>query len=540
MSDLDRLLRDSLKRAGDRYDPAASTASRERFVAFRKRRAMTRGFASVAIVAVVIGAAAVAAPWPQSDDVGGPAGPAGPASAPAGEMYVTQTIQVGDEPTDIEIDGDKLYIGHEGVGPIEILDPSQQEVTDSLGGFINAQDAEVPPFKFVEAEPKAVWTAGGGRVAILGFEDGRIPCWDLGNDEDMAEALLPDKGADKGCPSYYQQSAARGLATDLELTSDSIWVAGPDPAQADRYEIARYFREGFIRRFPDDRLEFSGVPRIEYGYDAMWVAQQFGDGGLFRVDPDTLEKERVEATDPDSSGGSPFLSMSDVSVGAGGIWAFGSSGGRSGDMSWRSTATRSPEGGPVRVDPETHKAGDHIVMPGVPDSEFGWVEASDDLGVFVMAKIGAGHSKLFRVNPATEEVIGEPLDFGPGPFALESGFRSLWIADQHGDVVHRIEIGVREEADLTFRIEEKSSGSVRATDGIVRTVRSDYSILRRAIKRAARSNEKRAVRAAELAALQAELDEIIARVGRHKEKADSRSALNRIEKLLDKAMRGLD
>ena len=525
MSDLDRLLRDSLKRAGDRYDPAASAASRERFVAFRKRRAMTRGFASVAIVAVVIGAAAVAAPWPKSDDVEGPAGPSGQPSALAGEMYVTQTIQVGAEPTDVEISDAHLYVGHKGVGPIDVVDPARHKVTDSLAGFSNAEEAHIPSFQFVEVEAGTAWTAGDGGLTSHDFGETQILC--------SANPEGKDVPVEFDCtPSAFPHLSREGSVADMELTADALWLSGLDHSTgSDRYEIAAYARDLNANDGvePLQRLDFSGTPRLEHGYGALWVTeQQFGDPeGVYRVDPETLAKETVKPADPTSPSGSPFLSASDVSVGAGGVWAFGSPGASLGYMV-------------TRIDPETSRSGEHIVLPGVPNSTFGWVEASDDLGVFVMAKISAGHSKLFRVNPATEEVIGEPLDFGPGPFALESGFRSLWIADQSESVVHRVEIGVREEADLTFRIDEKSSGFVRATEENVRTARSDYSILRRAIKRAARSNEKRAARAAELAALQAELDEIIARIGRRKEKADSRSALNRIEKLLDKAMRGLD
>ncbi|MDQ3956596.1 MAG: hypothetical protein M3285_13720, partial [Actinomycetota bacterium] len=74
-----------------------------------------------------------------------------------------------------------------------------------------------------------------------------------------------------------------------------------------------------------------------------------------------------------------------------------------------------------------------------------WVEAAEDLGVFVLARVNETESRLFRVDPATGEVLGKSLEFGAGPFALESGFRSLWIADEGEDAVYRVEVGTFEQ-----------------------------------------------------------------------------------------------
>ncbi|HYN35992.1 MAG TPA: hypothetical protein VEV82_03355 [Actinomycetota bacterium] len=132
MSDLDRLLQQSLKRAAGSHDPMSLSIARERFVRTRRRRSLFTAATSLAVLAALV-TTVVAAPWDRGNtDIVGPA--PGP-TAPPGDMLITATTDVDSPPSDLDIDGDRLFVGSTENAKISVLNPEKNNVEFVIDPF---------------------------------------------------------------------------------------------------------------------------------------------------------------------------------------------------------------------------------------------------------------------------------------------------------------------------------------------------------------------------------------------------------------------
>lgn len=429
MTDIDHRLSDSLKDAANAYSPRSVSEARNRFVARRRRRDILQVVASVAVVAALVaGGVVVATSLDRTSSRSlDPVGPA-PKALP-GEMMITARIDVGRAPTDVDGDGDRLYVSFEESRSLDVIDPSINDVEQALDGF------EVTTFG-------GSITEGPAGIDVVSVDEGRVTA--AGDGWLSTSTISPRDGS----PDTEDTTSSHwnGEISDLLVTPGHQWVAGPPPSPSGGNKLA-------ITRLDDPygslggSLEVSGLAQLDFGYGYLWASQQTGDeGGLLRIDPESLESVPVEPSSNAPPDGSRITAASDVSAGAGGVWAIGSPGASVGHML-------------IRVDPRTNRDVERIVLPGADSSHFGWVKATEELGVFALARIGETETKLFRVDPASGEVMGDPLEFGAGPFALEYAFSSLWIADRGENTVYRIEVGTAVEPSPVVSEPNQKTGS---------------------------------------------------------------------------------
>lgn len=432
MSDFEDLLKDSLGKAASSHRNAGLHRARETFVARRRRRSAFVVVGSLGTAALLI-TGVVAAPWGESRKTE-VVSPQPLPRAVGGEMVVTQEFEVGAQPSSLDIDGSELYVGHAQDSLVETISVDGKVSTQME--FTNAAEVGTLESAHIAVEKGDIWTAADGHVTKIGagpqvFLDDEVPHVDPPT---PGPTLYLDPKENKkvdvpGAASGHGGYTWNGAVYDLTIGGGSAWVAGSGPDGTDRYSLGRFDLEDYSPAklvLKEDALR--SPARLDFGYGYVWAAQSSSEGGLVRFDPDTVEGTSVQPASDVPPDGSIVVEASDVSAGAGKVWAFGSPGASLGHML-------------VRVDPSTAHSEKFIQLPGAETSPDGVVEADDELGVFVMAKTGGDSHRLFRVDPASGEVVGDPLDFGRGPFALESGFRSLWVADRSKDTVYRIEVG---------------------------------------------------------------------------------------------------
>lgn len=432
MSDFEDLLKDSLDKAASSYKNDGLHQARQTFVARRRRRNTFVAAGSLGTAALLI-TGVLAAPWGGSRKAE-VVSPQPLPRAVRGEMVVTQEFEVGAQPSSLEIDGADVYVGHAQDSLIETISVDGKIITQ----MELTNDAEVGTLEsaHIAVEKGDIWTAADGHVTKIGagpqvFLDDEVPHADAPTPGPTLH-FSPKGSKDvdfPGAVSGHGGYTWNGAVYDLTIGGGAAWVAGSAPdGTPNRYVLGRFDLENFSRSGLTIEYESLQAPaKLDFGYGYAWAAQDSSEGGLVRFDPDTLEGTVVEMS-PDVSlaGASIVREASDISAGAGKVWAFASAG-----------TTQML----VRVDPTTAHSEWFTLLPGAEGSPGGVVEAHDELGVFVMAETGADSHKLFRVDPASGKVLGDPLDFGRGPFALESGLRSLWVADRSKDTVFRIEVG---------------------------------------------------------------------------------------------------
>ena len=414
MTDIDRIVRDSLTTAAESFRETPAGSARRRFEDLRRRRSRVHFVATAALVALAVGATSVVVARKEPVTKRSVIAPPEVSVAP-GEMIQTATLSVGPNPTSIDTDVVAKGI-HEGIyvgfaeGGVARIDPS----TNEKGDVVWADGFETD---LIEVEGGTFWAVGDGSL---------VTGW------------VAASGVGRARPQLYGFTAREvvqrpeGEATDLVVGPEAVYV-GATATSEPRYAVFEY-RPPDLSGDAPDFVEVSTNPHIDYGDGLVWVAQNDST-------PPFSDSEGLWAVDFENPEGAPtryyvedVVRPTDVAFGAGAVWAYDDPAGPFSDAA----ASAYPR--LVRVDPATREVTARLEMPG----HFGWIEATEDLGVFVMSQVNGKLSRLFRVDPATGEKLGDPLEFGPGPFALASGFGSLWIADKGEDAVYRIEVGEME------------------------------------------------------------------------------------------------
>jgi hypothetical protein len=193
---------------------------------------------------------------------------------------------------------------------------------------------------------------------------------------------------------------------DVAYGEGYVWVVSPRPeGPADKYVVTT-FDAGTL-----EKVSSFGVPSIahlEFGYGWLWVGT---NEGLWRVDPETDERKIVEGID----------FATDVSAGAGAVWAFGV------DMPGRQAHV-------VRIDPEAARVAGRTAVGGF----FGQVEADAEFGVWVLSDSTETVRTLTRVDPVSGRVIGEDVLLEGGVMEMTAGLGSLWVVDDSQQTLSRI------------------------------------------------------------------------------------------------------
>lgn len=190
----------------------------------------------------------------------------------------------------------------------------------------------------------------------------------------------------------------------------------------------------------DPPIEVGGVPvAIAADDQGVWVVDN--SGSLLRLDPDRLEQ------DPDRIpiAGGPAA----VAIGEGAVWV------------------ASGDGSITSVDPANGKStrfGERVTQPGGI--------AVGEGAVWVTSSAGNG---LVRIDPASGEVVGEPIDVGEFPTDVAVGDGSVWVANSRDGTVTRLD-AASGEADEQIEVGEGGEAEVLALavgEGGVWVARSD-------------------------------------------------------------------
>ncbi len=162
------------------------------------------------------------------------------------------------------------------------------------------------------------------------------------------------------------------------------------------------------------------------GEGAVWATASGGEGGkVVRIDPETNEIAETIPVGPGSGPGG----IGCLAVGAGGIWVT-----RGGDHDSL-----------VRIDPATDQV---VATVDLPNPDY-WNEVVVGGGM-VWVAIGGPNARLedgtktnvvqvLRIDPQTNQVVGEPIEVGHGMFGMGSGDGSVWVYDGFNDAITQID-----------------------------------------------------------------------------------------------------
>ena len=207
-------------------------------------------------------------------------------------------------------------------------------------------------------------------------------------------------------------------AFDLALGSGSVWATRGCEGGTE-----------VVRIHPGTNQVVARVPLeqaycVEVGEDAVWATAS-GVGVVVRIDP--ASNEVVETIPVDAGSGPGGIGC--LGVGAGGVWV--TRGGQRDSL--------------VRIDPATNRV---VATVDIPNPHY-WNEVVVEDGM-VWVSIGGPNVRLedgtktnvvrvVRIDPLTNEVVGEPIEVGHGMFGIGSGDGSVWVYDGFSDAITQID-----------------------------------------------------------------------------------------------------
>src|SRR6266498_2403849 len=166
-------------------------------------------------------------------------------------------------------------------------------------------------------------------------------------------------------------------------------------------------------------LEVPSPSNMTSGDGLLWV---ISGSSILRVDPQTNQS----IGDPLQ----PGIQMEDIAFGDGVLWVTTVA---SGDLG-RSSDTDAVS----RVDPKTGKVLSTVKVPRAPMSVAFTPEA-----VWVV-NFGMDGDTVIRIDPHTNQLIGEPIQTGRAPLSLAVGEGSVWVANHDAHTVTRIDLSTNQ------------------------------------------------------------------------------------------------
>ncbi|MGH2750962.1 MAG: hypothetical protein ACRDK3_08840 [Actinomycetota bacterium] len=231
MRDLDKLLRNSLREAGDAFAPAREAEARRAFLHRARRRRLYAGGslalagAGVAAVVFILSAGEVRSPAPKDGET---------AAAPSGR--VVARVEVGDSPLGVAIGRDSVWVANSGDGTLSRIDPDTNEVVDSVdiggtpvevavaGGSVWVALDDEPRLVAVDAgtlETREVALSGGGTNLDVASGGGHL--WVVSPD-------TPLQRIDSGDFTALVQTTSVSEPVDIAVGGGKVWVLGAEGA----------------------------------------------------------------------------------------------------------------------------------------------------------------------------------------------------------------------------------------------------------------------------------------------------------------------
>ncbi|MFN2489742.1 MAG: hypothetical protein ABR529_08420 [Actinomycetota bacterium] len=376
MNDFEATLRDSLKTAEAGYAPSDAAGALERFLARRRRRRIVR----VAGAALAAGAAVVAVvTFLQPDAVVERRRPVQsvPTASP-GRSVVTGTFDLGPDLSDVEVFDDTVYVAHSNGAEVLFVDPE----TGEWFGRISHRMGDVP---------SSMAIADGALFGINNIS-GTLDKYELPSGRPAEPVDRVPLGAE---------------ATGVVVGGGSVWVASSAPeGPADRYVVRRFDAETLEELAT---VEVPAIANLDYGFGSLWAGTS---QGLFRLDPSTDESSRI----------GDVGSVSDVSVGAGGVWVYQS-------------PARGLEAEVLRIDPQGSVAQRTSVR-----GFFGEVTADDVDGIWVLNSTSEFEKQVIRIDPASGSVLGAAIDLEGSIMEIASGAGAAWVVEDSQGMLTRVEV----------------------------------------------------------------------------------------------------
>jgi len=161
-------------------------------------------------------------------------------------------------------------------------------------------------------------------------------------------------------------------------------------------------------------LEVPSPSSMTSGDGFLWA---ISGGSILRIDPQTNQV----VGDPIQ----PGIQMEDIAFGDDALWVTTVA---SGDL-----GAPSDTDAVSRIDPETGEVLATVKVPRAPMSVAFTSEA-----VWVV-NFGAGGDSVIRIDPQTNQLLGDPIRTGSAPLSLAIGDGSVWVADHDAHTITRID-----------------------------------------------------------------------------------------------------
>ena len=265
----------------------------------------------------------------------------------------TETLRIRDSTQYMAIGAGSLWLPNASNGTITRIDLNKSKVVAVIEVSSDPQSA---PFdadpQSVEVSSNHIWFTDRARKAVSRIDPNtnriveRIPVgispYDIAIDGDTLWLTDTERGFVARVDTKENRVVERfdvGGAAGIIVGSESVWVAEMGPMVDGPSQLARIDPQTneIVEEIP---LESSHPQSMAYGAGSVWIANGEGSCTVSRVDPQTNEEiARINTG----------LSMFDVAVGGGSVWA-------AGDVQNSPGCEESDEEGAlVRIDPVVNK-----------------------------------------------------------------------------------------------------------------------------------------------------------------------------------------
>ena len=385
MNELDETLGRVLHDTAERYRPSEVAAARERFSRRGRRRRVVRAGAAVALVtACVVGVAFLARPEVISGR------PIRPASGSA--------IAVGDAPIAVAVYDGAAWVVNRGDGTVTRVDARTSEVED-----IDIGD---------EAQPGSITV---GRNALW-FTDEFLP------------GFAPIEPKERTVPTSFPVAGPGSEVTfgDIVVGGNDVWIANTLDGEA---RISTVRLGGETAALGE---ETSGGGHFSLsGGEGMAELAVGGSGGVWASYADTVGPFSVTGPSPSST--ARVAGAGDLAYGDGAVWTVVEGGAVVRLVPTVRKFTEGENGDVTRQEYVGMEITSKIAANADPGARIAFGEGS----VWVVSGSN-GEGELVQIDPGKEEVVGR-FGLSGGRFSLAAGDGWLWVTDEGGDQILRID-----------------------------------------------------------------------------------------------------
>ena len=283
MTDIDKLLRDSLNEAGESYAPGNEAEARHAFLRrARRRRFYTAGSVAVAGAALAAVLFIFVSPGPES-----PSGRRGDSASSLPSADVVARTRVGEAPAGVAAGGGSIWVANSGDGTVSIIDAQTDRLTDSVevgpapldvelaGGhaWVSFEDeARLVAVDVEDLSRSEVGLAGGG--TDLAIASGGRYLWAVSRD-------TPLQRIDTADFEVSEHSVTVGEPVDLTVGGGKVWVLGAEGAIDQIDETSGLEPEATL---PLEAPVSATTSDLEWDGVSLWISD--GDSRtISRLDP---------------------------------------------------------------------------------------------------------------------------------------------------------------------------------------------------------------------------------------------------------------